>query len=183
LTQPCPGPDFKTRPPKIRPPPGAWCTQAHVFGPAARFPYAEGRGYTPPDAPIDTDLKLLDVLGLDRGVIVHGSAHGSDNRASLDGIATARDRLRGVAVVDPDISDTELEALNAGGMRGIRLSTMLKGAVGSDQLIPMAEKIKNLGWYIVLHVNDSREIEDLEGLLRSLPVPIVIDHLSRVRGG
>ena len=183
MTQPCPGPDFKTRPPKIRPRPGAWCTQAHVFGLAARFPCAEGHGYTLPDAPIDTDLKLLDVLGLDRGVIVHGSAHGSDNRASLDGIATARDRLRGVAVVDPDISDTELEALNAGGMRGIRLSAMLKGAVGSDQLIPMAEKIKNLGWHIVLHVNDFREIADLEGLLRSLPVPIVIDHLSRVRGG
>jgi predicted TIM-barrel fold metal-dependent hydrolase len=88
-----------------------------------------------------------------------------------------------VAVVDPDISESGLGVLNDGGMSGIRLSTMLKGAVGSDQLMPMAEKIKHLGWHIVLHVNDSREIAELEDLLRALPVPIVIDHLSRVRGG
>ena len=183
MTRPCPGPDYDLRPPRIKPPAGACCTQAHVFGPADRFPYAPGRGYTPPDAPIATYLKLLNTLGLDRGVIDHGSAHGSDNTASLDGIATAPDRLRGVAVVDPDISESGLGVLNDGGMSGIRLSTMLKGAVGSDQLMPMAEKIKHLGWHIVLHVNDSREIAELEDLLRALPVPIVIDHLSRVRGG
>ena len=183
MIRPCPGPDYDTRPPKIKPPPGACCTQAHVFGPADKFPYAEGRGYTPPDAGIETYLNLLDILGLDRGVIVHGSAHGSDNRASLDGIARAPDRLRGVAVVDPDISDSELEDLNVGGMRGIRLSTMLKGGVGSEQLAPMAEKIKGLGWHIVLHVNDSKEIAELDDVFRKLPVPIVVDHLSRVRGG
>ena len=183
MTRPCPGPDYNLRPPKIKPPAGACCTQAHVFGPASRFPYSEGRGYTPPDAGIETYLALLDMLGLDRGVIVHGSAHGSDNRASLDGIATAPDRLRGIAVVDPEIADDELEKLDAGGMRGIRLSTMLKGGVGSEQLMPMANRIKDLGWHIVLHVNDSKEIAELEDLLRNLPVPIVIDHLSRVRGG
>ena len=57
-----------------------------MFGPSDRFPYAEGRGYTPPDAPIDTYLRLLDTLGMDRGVIVHGSAHGTDNRVTLAGI-------------------------------------------------------------------------------------------------
>lgn len=183
MTRPCPAPDYDTRPPKIKPPPGACCTQAHVFGPADRFPYSEGRGYTPPDAGIETYLNLLDILGLDRGVIVHGSAYGSDNRASLDGIARAPDRLRGIAVVDPEISDAALEELDAGGMRGIRLSTMLKGGVGSEQLAPMADKIRGLGWHIVLHVNDSKEIAELNSTLRNLPVPIVIDHLSRVRGG
>jgi len=183
MTRPCPGPDYHFRPPKIRPPAAACCAQAHAFGPADRFPYSDGRGYTPPDAPIDTYLKLLDTLGLDRGVIVHGSAHGSDNRASLDGIAQAPDHLRGIVVVDPDISDAALQELKGGGMCGIRLSTMLKGGVGSEQLMPMAERIKHLGWHIVLHVNDSKEISELEDLLRNLPVPIVIDHLSRVRGG
>jgi len=183
MTRPCPGPDYDTRPPKIKPPPGACCTQAHVFGPADKFPYSEGRGYTPPDAGIETYLNLLDILGLDRGVIVHGSAHGSDNRASLDGIARAPDRLRGIAVVDPEISDAALEELDAGGMRGIRLSTMLKGGGGSEQLAPMADKIRGLGWHIVLHVNDSKEIAELNSTLRNLPVPIVIDHLFRVRGG
>lgn len=183
MTRPCPGPDYAFRAPRIAPPPKSCCTQAHVFGPADRFPYAEGRGYTPPDAPIANYLRLLDSLGLERGVIVHGSAHGADNRASLDGIAQAPDRLRGVAVIDPEASDAELHALAAGGMCGIRLSTMLKGAVGTDFLGTLAERIEPLGWHIVLHVNDGKEIAELEELLRNLPVGIVIDHLGRVRGG
>lgn len=182
MTRPCPGPDYDIRPPKIKPPPGACDTQAHVFGPASQFPYAEGRGYTPPDCPIESYLKLLDTLGFDRGVIVHGSAHGSDNRVTLYGIAQAPDRLRGVAVVDPDISDSELEAMAAGGIRGIRLSTMLKGGLGTEHLERLADRIKHLGWHIVIHLDKVDEIAELEPRLRALPVGIVVDHLGRVRG-
>ena len=179
MTRPCPGPDYDIRPPRIKPPPGACDTQAHVFGPASEFPYAEGRGYTPPDCPIESYLKLLDTLGFDRGVIVHGSAHGSDNRVTLHGIAQAPDRLRGVAVVDPEISDNELETMASGG---IRLSTMLKGAFGTEHLEPLADRIKGLGWHIVIHLDRVDEIAELEPRLRALPVDIVIDHLGRVRG-
>ncbi len=183
MARPCPGPDFNTRTPKIAPPPNACDTQAHVFGPAAQFPYAEGRGYTPPDCPIEAYLRLLDTLGLDRGVIVHGSAHGADNRVTLHGIATAPVRLRGVAVVDPTIADRELEAMAQVGIRGIRLSTMLKGAFGTEHLEAMADRIKHLGWHIVIHLNEVGEIVELEPRLRSLPVDVVVDHLGRVRGG
>ena len=34
-----------------------------MFGPAARFPYAEPRSYTPDDAPLEAYLALLDRLG------------------------------------------------------------------------------------------------------------------------
>jgi predicted TIM-barrel fold metal-dependent hydrolase len=154
-----------------------------VFGPAGQFPYAEGRGYTPPDCPIESYLTLLDTLGLERGVIVHGSAHGSDNRVTLHGIAQAPDRLRGVAVVDPDITDNELEQMDRGGIRGIRLSTMLKGAFGTEHLEPLADRIKGLGWHIVIHLDKVDEIAEIEPRLRALPVDIVVDHLGRARGG
>jgi predicted TIM-barrel fold metal-dependent hydrolase len=183
MTRPCPGPDFDIRTPKVKPPPNACDTQAHVFGPASQFPYAEGRGYTPPDCPIEAYLRLLDTLGFDRGVIVHGSAHGSDNRVTLHGIAAAPDRLRGVAVVDPAISDNELEAMALGGIRGIRLSTMLKGGFGTEHLETLADRIKGLGWHIVVHLNEVAEIVELEPRIRRLPVDVVIDHLGRVRGG
>jgi hypothetical protein len=55
-----------------------------VFGPAARFPYAADRSYTPPDAPLENYLAMLDTLGFARGVLVQGSAHGSDNSAMLE---------------------------------------------------------------------------------------------------
>jgi len=154
-----------------------------VFGPSDRFPYAAGRGYTPPDCPIEAYLTLLDTLGMARGVIVHGSAHGADNRVTLHGIAQAPERLRGVAVIRPDVTDSELETLAAGGIRGFRLSTMLAGAVGTDHLEAMAARVRGLGWHVVLHVDDPAEIAALEDRLRRLPIAVVIDHLGRVRGG
>lgn len=182
MTRPCRGPDYDTRAPKIPPPPLSCDTQAHVFGPASRFPYAAGRGYTPPDCPVESYQHMLDVLGIERAVIVHGSAHGSDNRVTLDGIASMPDRCRGVAVIEPDTSDRELEALARGGIRGLRLSTMLKGGIGTEHLEPLADRIAGLGWHIVIHVNACDEIAELEPRLRRLKVDFVIDHLGRVRG-
>src|SRR3954453_4458115 len=78
----CPPPRAPSRP-KIPLPAGACDTHAHVFGPAARFPYAADRSYTPPDAPLEKYLAMLDTLGFARGVLVQGSAHGCDNSAML----------------------------------------------------------------------------------------------------
>jgi len=44
-------PDQNPVKPKYVPPPGACDAHCHVFGPGAKFPYAPGRSYTPPDAP------------------------------------------------------------------------------------------------------------------------------------
>ncbi len=93
--------------PKVPPPPNACDTHAHVFGPAARFPYAEDRSYTPPDAPLEKYLGMLDRIGFARGVLVQGSAHGRDNSAMLDALARRPDRLRGVAVADADVAPAE----------------------------------------------------------------------------
>jgi len=65
-------------------PPGSWDCHCHVFGPAARFPYAEARSYTPEDAPLEAYLALLDRLGFEHGVLVQPSAYGRDNRAMLE---------------------------------------------------------------------------------------------------
>ena len=82
----CPAPRAPSRP-KVPLPAGACDTHAHVFGPAARFPYAADRSYTPPDAPLEKYLAMLDTLGFARGVLVQGSAHGCDNSAMLDALA------------------------------------------------------------------------------------------------
>lgn len=48
-----PPPIHPPTPPKQEVPAGAVDCHAHIFGPADRFPYTEGRGYTPPDAPVE----------------------------------------------------------------------------------------------------------------------------------
>ena len=122
----CPAPREPTRP-KIPPPPGACDTHAHVFGPAARFPYAADRSYTPPDAPLEKYLAMLATLGFDRGALVQGSAHGRDNSAMLDALARHPGRLRGVAVADADVDPAELRRWHALGVRGLRFNHFFRG--------------------------------------------------------
>src|SRR5205807_3927008 len=90
--------DFsKRRRPRFKLPPGACDAHNHVFGPAAKFPYAPERRYTPEDAPKEALAALHALLGVERAVIVQASCHGKDNRAMLDAIADAPDKRRGIA--------------------------------------------------------------------------------------
>src|SRR4029077_4681225 len=113
--------------PMIAPPPKACDTHAHVFGPASQFPYAEDRSYTPPDAPLAKYLAMLDTLGLARGVLVQGSAHGRDNAAMLDALARPPARRRGVAVADADMPAAELRRWAALGVKGLRFNHFFRG--------------------------------------------------------
>ena len=103
-------------------PQGACDCHCHVFGPAARFPYAELRSYTPDDAPLEAYLALLDRLGFDRGVLVEPSAYGRDNRAMLDALARAPVRLRGIAVGGTELNAATLKQWHVAGVRGLRVN-------------------------------------------------------------
>src|SRR5262245_22110302 len=86
----------------------------HVFGPAATFPYAPNRAYTPQDAPRDRLAALHAALRIERAVIVQASCHGKDNRAMLDAIAHSGGRYRGVAIVDESFEDADYVTLHEG---------------------------------------------------------------------
>ena len=108
--------------PRFSLPPGAVDAHCHVFGPGDRFPYAPERKYTPCDASAEQLYALRDHLGFARNVIVQATCHGADNRAVVDAIARSGGRARGVAAVRPDVSDAELAALDAAGIRGVRFN-------------------------------------------------------------
>src|ERR1700755_1965044 len=114
-------------PPQQKLPPNDCDTHAHVFGPADRFPYAADRSYTPPDAPLEKYLAMLDTLGFARGVLVQGSAHGSDNSAMLDALVRQPRRLRGVAAAGADVPPAELRRWHALGVRGLRFNHFFRG--------------------------------------------------------
>lgn len=81
-------------------PKGACDCHVHIFGPAARFPFAANRLYTPPDASVEELLALQKRLGFERVVIVHPSPYGTDNSCTLDALRRLGNRARGVAVID-----------------------------------------------------------------------------------
>jgi len=107
--------DPSPRAPTLALPPGACDAHVHVFGPAARFPYAAGRSVTPVDAPKEALFALHRTLGIARCVIVQSAVHGFDNRVVEDAIAAGDGRYLGVALAPVDTPDAELARLAAAG--------------------------------------------------------------------
>lgn len=178
MTTPCLGPDPNPRPARFSMPPGACDCHAHVIGPPETYPYVAERSYTPPPALLEDYMAMHRALGIERAVIVHPSLHGTDNRVTLDGIAGYGRNARGVAVVDPDVTDAELERLNTGGIRGIRFNIMFGGGVELDALEALAERIKPLEWHVQLLINVNRDLVALAPRLRKSGLPFVVDHMG-----
>lgn len=178
----CLAPDANPTKPKQPLPVGAWDAHCHVFGPAADFPNADDRSYTPPDAPFETLQALHNHLGFTRGVIVQASCHGSDNRAMLDAIARSEGRYRGVAIVDGSETDEQLAEMDAGGVRGVRFNFVahLGGAPDLDVFDSTVDRLADLGWHVVLHL-DAQDILTYAERLARIPVPFIIDHMGRVK--
>jgi predicted TIM-barrel fold metal-dependent hydrolase len=178
----CLPPDSKPVVPTLRLPTGACDAHCHVFGPAAKFPYAADRSYTPPDAPVAALRALHKKLGIERAVIVHASCHGTNMDVTLDAIASSNDSYRGVACVEDAVTDSELERLHAGGIRGIRFNFVkhLGGVPDLDVFHRLVARVKPLGWHIVLHF-DAEDILSQQALLKRIDVPFIIDHMGRVK--
>ncbi len=168
------------RKPEFQPPKGAVDAHCHVFGPAADFPYADMRKYTPCDAGKKQLFALRDHLGLSRNVIVQASCHGYDNAALVDALECAGDLARGVAVVSPDVTDAELGALDRAGVRAVRFNFVkrLVDATPQHVFLDIAKRVKKLGWHIVVYF-EAADLHDLVPFLKQLPTTVVVDHMGR----
>ena len=181
----CAGPDFQPRAPKLQMPALACDTHAHVLGPAARYDYSPARVYTPPDCLMNDYRHMLDTLGVTRAVLVQPSVYGTDNAAMLDAMKTDPQRLRGVAVVDPAVADSELKSMHAAGVRGVRVNIVdvkdrKPGTLPLDVLRRLAARIAPMGWHMefLMHAD---EFPDMDQSFADFPVPIVLGHLGYMK--
>lgn len=167
--------------PKLKLPPGACDAHVHVFGPRARFPFADGRNYTPSDAPKELLFALHEKLGIDHCVIVQPNCHGYDNSVTEDAIAATGQAYKGIALVKPDVSDAELRRLAAAGLCGARFHYMrhLTKGPSIDDAINLGKRLAGIGWHLQIHMEAGLIAELTPAILRS-PVPVVIDHMGRV---
>lgn len=175
-------PDPNTRKPKFRPPPNACDAHCHIFGPGAKFPFDAKASYHPPDAPFEALQKLHNILGFERAVIVHASCHGADMRVTLDAIARAKGKYRGTAIIDETYTEKDFERMHEGGIRAVRFN-FVKHLGGRPDLAffqRTIEKIRPLGWHLILHL-DAEDLVEFDALFRKLPIPMVIDHMGRVK--
>lgn len=152
---------------------------AHVF--SRDLSLTAERRYTPDyDATLDAYLQQLRDNGLSHGVLVQPSFLGTDNQYLLNALTRLPEQLRGVAVVDVDISRQALRQMDEQGIVGIRLNLM--GKPLPDFSDPAWKRLLNevtaLGWHVELH----RGVEDIPGLIRGLMpfgCKIVVDHFGR----
>ncbi len=167
--------------PTLQLPPGACDAHVHVFGPAARFPYAPGRNFTPVDAPKETLFALHDQLGVSRCVIVQSAVHGFDNRVVEDAIQAGQGRYLGVALVPVNVADSELQRLAGVGFRGVRFNFMkhLSAAASVDEVVALTPRLKAAGLHLQVHFESSL-VHSLGPVLARSAVPVVIDHMGRV---
>jgi 2-pyrone-4,6-dicarboxylate lactonase len=166
--------------PRYVPPAGAVDAHCHVFGPMAQFLFSPKAKYLPQDAGPEMLFALRDHLGFARNVIVQASCHGTDNAATLNAIAKSGGTARGVAVVDPAISDAELERLHEGGIRGVRFNFLkrLVDDAPKDEFLEVTRRIQALGWHVVVYF-EADMLEELRPFLDAVPTLIVIDHMGR----
>ncbi len=161
-------------------PEGAVDAHCHVFGPAAKFPFAPERKYTPCDAGKDKLFELRDFLGFERNVIVQATCHGKDNAALVDALRASDGKARGIASVSPDVTDAELANMDSAGVRGVRFNFVrrLVDATPKEVFTRIATRVARLGWHIVVYF-EADDLQELVPFLESLPTVIVVDHMGR----
>lgn len=166
--------------PKFQVPAGAVDAHCHVFGPGDVFPFAPERKYTPCDASWEQLFALRDFLGFEKNVVVQATCHGADNSALLDVLERANDKARGVVTVKSDIDMVELERMHDLGVRGVRFNYVkrLVDPKPDDYYRGIIEKIKLLGWHVVLYFEPA-DLQEKWNFFTSLGVPVVVDHMGR----
>ena len=175
-----PGADPQTRKPGIELPPRSCDCHAHVFGPQNRYPYVQNAGYIPPDALPGDYVRMLQTIGCERGVLVQPSVYGTDNTAMIDALRSGVFSFRGVAVIDEDIGDGELEAMHKAGVRGVRINlASATPGLTLDQAPRLAARLKALGWHLQFYMN-LKKTPDVEERLSKLAIDIVIDHFGHI---
>ncbi|GAB7521642.1 amidohydrolase family protein [Paraburkholderia sp. 2C] len=155
-------------------------THAHVIGEPPRYPWMSERAYTPPPAPAEAYLRMLDETGSAYGVLVQVSVHGQDNTLMLDTLRANRARLRGVVVPALGLPDARYQAMVDAGAVGMRINVLFGGGgISFAQLDEYDALARDWGWHIQFLL-DARDLTELGPRLARLRSPIVVDHMGHL---
>ena len=162
-------------------PAGACDCHTHIHADPEKFPFYAGRVYTPEPASPEEMSALHKALHIERVVIVTPSVYGPDNSATLFGIKARGATARGVAVIDDKTAESDLDALQQAGFRGIRLNLATSGVndpnVARQRFQAAVDRMKARGWHVQLFTSLA-VISAIKDLVASAPVPVVFDHFG-----
>lgn len=154
---------------------------AHVIAPD-RFPYADGPGYKPrPDETGDCDTfrQVLASHGISHALLVQPSCYGHDNACMLDAMARSKGRFKGIAVVAPQATDTEMQSLKAKDVVGIRLNLIRSDpeALTRPEAGRFLARVKALDWFVQIYAM-GQVWRGIGNILRQSGARVIIDHFG-----
>src|SRR5258708_8385057 len=162
-------------------PPDACDCHTHIHGDPAKYPWLSGRVSPPERASREERAALHKAVHMKRVVIVTPSVYGPDNSATLFGMKARGDNARGVAVIGPANPDSELDAMEKAGIRGVRVNLATGGTndpvVARQRLQAAVDRAKNRNWHVQVYTNLSM-IPLIKEALDASPVPLVFDHFG-----
>jgi predicted TIM-barrel fold metal-dependent hydrolase len=165
-------------------PAGATDCAVHVFGDLERYPYWEGRTYTPEAATVADLRQFLKTLRLDRVIVVQATPYGTDNSCVMGSLRELGTSARGVAIIDEKTTDASLDEMHRAGIRGIRLNIGNLGATDAaaarQRLKIGVERTKNMKSWSVQVSATAATFEALRDELTAMTTPMVVDHFGGV---
>ena len=183
----CAPPQRLPRAPRARLPEGTCDCHLHVFGNRERYPLDPRRSYTPHVATLDDHRAVMAACGIERAVLVQPSVYGTDNTCLLDALHDAAgegDAYRAIVVPDAAASDDELLAMDALGVRGIRLNVVNPQVLAIDDAIALCTRMRSRDWHLQVHLMLAGDgATTLAQLVDRVDVPIVVDHFGRPQAG
>ncbi|MET3432484.1 putative TIM-barrel fold metal-dependent hydrolase [Herbaspirillum seropedicae] len=163
--------------PASRLPDDACDCHMHIYDP--RFAWAPGAKLVHAPATVAMYRQLQQRLGTTRNVVVTPSAYGVDNSCTLDALAQLGRSARGVAVVNDQVSDAELQRLHQAGVRGLRFNLAVGSVTTVEMMEPLARRVAPLGWHLQANMPNEVLLAH-RAMLARLPVPLVFDHFARI---
>lgn len=132
------------------------------------------------DATVDDYLGQLDAHRMSHGVLIQPSFLGTDNSYLVAALRAHPERLRGVAVVEPNISPDQLQALATAGVVGIRLNLigLPTPEFASPTWTTFLRQLRDMQWQVEVHQN-AGQLEPVVDPLLAAGLDVVVDHFGR----
>jgi predicted TIM-barrel fold metal-dependent hydrolase len=168
--------------PRFTVPVGACDAHFHVFEPG--YPHVPDPLYTFPDATLRQYLRMTEVLGIERMVLVQPTFYGTDNSLLLQALQKVGPRCRAVARIADDATDHDLDRYHRAGVRAIRLDLFARGAWPTGDIITyvraMAARARPRGWHLQFYTPGTI-VRDLLPFLADFEDTFVIDHMGYMK--
>ncbi|WP_438959843.1 amidohydrolase family protein [Nereida sp.] len=120
----------------------------------------------------------MDVLGMERCVIVHSILYGANNDVTKAAVSAMGDAARGIGLVTDEATEADLDDLRDAGIVGVRLNYVHGGVLSWDGVKRIAPMLAARGMHVQMLMNTHKHMQELADDVRAMPVPVCFDHIG-----